>query len=366
MLEEIHVSNLRNIQGAKLLPSPSLNVLLGENGSGKSSLLESVHILSTGRSFRTVDLKNLIQFEQSQFLVRGKVKSQLRQWEDKASVNVGFMFSDKKERLAKVEGEKIKNSSDLARLLPMKFLSPLEGNLIEGAPSLRRRFLDWLMFHVEPSYLKQQKNFKAILSNRNATLRKKDRKQEPYWRAQLIDLSVALSELSASNFQHYLDYLKKEVNESLGEIDIHFEFYRGWRKGASLTDLMAQSLENEFKLGSSRYGYQRADLKIAVNGKPANLVLSRGQMKILALALHLAQIKFLKYERKANCVVLIDDIIAELDDQNICTMIEKIIETGNQCFVTSANVKLAELLKKNFSESYKLFHVEHGTIKEEE
>ncbi|MCY7295427.1 DNA replication/repair protein RecF [Alteromonas sp. a30] len=366
MLEELQVSNLRNIQNAKLFPSPSLNVLLGENGSGKSSLLESVHILSTGRSFRTVDLKNLLQFEKQHFLVRGKVKSQLREWEGNLGVNVGFMFSDKKERLAKIEGEKIKNSSDLARLLPMKFLSPLEGNLIEGAPSLRRRFLDWLMFHVEPDYLPQQKQFKSVLSNRNATLRKKDRGQEPYWRSQLIESSVRLSEMAEHNFEQFKIYVEDEVSDSLNGFDFHFELYRGWRKDTELSDLFSKAIDNEFKFGSSRYGFQRADLKITVDGKPSSLVLSRGQMKILALALHIAQIKFLKLERKSNCVVLIDDIIAELDDQNICTMIDKIIETGNQCFVTSANVKLAELLKKNFSKSYKLFHVEHGTIKEEE
>lgn len=365
MLEEIQVSELRNIGNAKLSPSNSLNVLLGENGSGKSSFLEGIHILSTGRSFRSMELKNLIQFEKAGFLVRGKVNPVLSGAEEE-SINVGFMFSDKKERLVKIGGDKVRNSSELARLLPMKFLSPLEGNLIEGAPSLRRKFIDWLMFHVEPSYLKHQKNFKSILSNRNTTLRKKDRAQEPYWRNQFVLASEALSEITSAVFEKFIHYIEIEIKDVLGDFPLNISFYRGWRLDANLDELIEQALDNEFKVGGSRYGYQRADLKITINSKPVNQVLSRGQMKILALALHIAQIKFLKEIRNSNCVVLIDDIIAELDDQNICAMIDKIIKTGNQCFVTSANVKLAELLKQNFGESYKLFHVEHGTIKEEE
>ena len=365
MLEEIQISDLRNIGNTHLKPSDSLNVLLGENGSGKSSFLEGIHILSTGRSFRSVELKHLIQFEKPAFMVRGRVKTEEVQFSAE-SVNVGFMFSDKKEKQVKINGEKIRNSSELARLLPMKFLSPLEGSLIEGAPSLRRRFIDWLMFHVEPSYLKHQKSFKSILSHRNSTLRKKDRGQEPYWRSQFIDQSRLLAELTSTVFDQFTNFINVEVEQLLGNIPLNITFYRGWRLDAELGDLLAQSLDNDFKTGGSRYGYQRADIKITVDGKPVSQVLSRGQMKILAIALHIAQIKFLKDVRNSNCVVLIDDIIAELDDQNVCAMIDKIIKTGNQCFVTSANIKLAELLKLNFSESYKLFHVEHGTIKEEE
>ncbi len=367
MLKAIHIENIRNISKAAIYPSPVLNVFIGENGSGKSTLLEAINLLSTGRSFRTVDLSSLISFEQSGLLARCVVINKSDIDTDITKTNVGFSFSRNKEKLVKINGDRIGNSSELAQCLPLKFLSPLEGELIEGAPGLRRKYVDWLMFHVEhPVYLEKLKSFKVVLSNRNATLKKKDRAQEPYWRNQFISLAEELAELTSVVFEEFKSFINREVTKILKTDAIEFVYFRGWKNGSELSQILEDNIENDFRIGTTRYGYQRSDLRILVDNKSAADVLSRGQMKLCAMALQLAQIKYLKQEKNVQCVVLIDDVIAELDDLNVCAVIEEFIDSNSQCFVTSANKKLADLLGTKFSDFYKLFHVEHGTIIEEE
>lgn len=369
MIKEIYIENVRNISRAAINPSPILNVFIGDNGSGKSTVLEGLYLLSTGRSFRTVELTNLIKFETESILVRGKINQSSKGNNDKTDGihKLGFSFSRRKEKVVKIDGEKIRNSSELAKCLPLKFLSPLEGELIEGSPGLRRKYIDWLMFHVEqPVYLDTLKSFKTVLSNRNATLRKNDRAQEPYWRKQFVNLSEELARITETKFTVFCNFLEEQLCKVLPGKCFKIEFYKGWREDSSLESLLTGSIDTDFKAGSTRFGYQRSDLKIRIDDKPAAQVLSRGQMKLCAMVLQLAQIKYLKTELDIQCVVLIDDVIAELDDSNVCAIVDEFIKSDSQCFITSANEKLADLLGREFGDFFKLFHVEHGTIKEEE
>lgn len=360
MIHEVYLQNLRNISLATVSPSNTLNVISGENGSGKSSFLEGLNLLATGRSFRTVDLQSLIKFDAPEFVVRGVV-----QHSSYSTSKIGIRLNRQKEKLIRVNGETVRASSELARQLPLKFMSPLEAELIEGSPGVRRKYLDWLMFHVKPSYLSELKQFKVALSNRNATLKNGDRKQEPYWRERVIHYSHTLSAATQDTMNHFMEYLNQEVR-LLKSYKININYYRGWRNDAEISDLLAESLERDFRTTSTRIGFQRSDLKIRANDRPASGVMSRGQMKICALALQLAQIKYLREHCNIKCVVLIDDIVAELDEKNLCAVVEGFVNSDSQLFITSANEKLAELFKTKFGNSLKLFHVEHGTMREEE
>jgi len=361
VIHEVYLHNLRNVTHASISPSKTLNVIYGENGSGKSSFLEGLNLLSTGRSFRTTDLQSLIKFDSSEFIVRGVV----HQEGSADSSNIGVRLNRKKEKLIRVNGETIRASSELARHLPLKFMSPLEAEMIDGSPGVRRKYLDWLMFHVKPGYLSELKQFKIALSNRNATLKSGDRQQEPYWRERVVDLSNKLAMQTQETMNVFTGYLEKEA-ELLNAYELRFSYYRGWRNEADLASLLAESIERDFKTVTTRIGYQRSDLKIRANGRSAAIVMSRGQMKICALALQLAQIKFLREHCNTHCVVLIDDIVAELDEKNLCAVVEGFVDSESQLFITSANDKLAELFKSKFGNSLKLFHVEHGTMREEE
>lgn len=134
MIHEVYLQNLRNVSLATITPSKSLNVICGENGSGKSSFLEGLNLLSTGRSFRTVDLQSLIKFDTPEFVVRGVV-----QHSSDLSNKIGIRLNRKKEKLIRVNGETIRASSELARHLPLKFMSPLEAELIEGEPRFTQK-----------------------------------------------------------------------------------------------------------------------------------------------------------------------------------------------------------------------------------
>ncbi|UAA38803.1 DNA replication/repair protein RecF [Paraneptunicella aestuarii] len=361
MIFTVQFENVRNIPIANVVPSPILNVLYGQNGSGKSSFLEALYLLSSGRSFRTTELKNLISFEKESLLVR----SELMVSQD-SKEKIGLSFSRSGQKLVKKNGEKIKNSSELARSLPLRFLSPTVSELVEGSPRNRRQFLDWIMFHVEPSYLNEFKTFKTVLANRNAVLKDKRKDQEAFWTEKLVELSYSLTGKCRNIVSDITPYIDASLSLFLSGCDISIDYYQGWGKEKDLAELLTQNLENEFKFGTTRYGFQRSDLRLKINGKPLNQVMSRGQLKLCAFALHLAQVRFINERNGVKCTVLIDDVISELDDINVCKVIGGFIDSGSQCFITSANDKLPKLLADHFSENYKLFHVEHGTITEEE
>ena len=360
MITSVQVNNVRNISQVLVKPSPIVNIFYGDNGSGKSSFLEALFLLSTGRSFRTSELKNLIKFDESSLLVRSEISKK------ENTSSIGFSFTKAGIRVAKRDGEKLKNSSELAKSIPLKFLSPLVSELVEGSPSVRRKYVDWLMFHVEHGYINRIKHFKTVLANRNAVLKNKDREQEPYWTSQFISLSEELANLCSRTCEALAPYIQQALTEFLVGVEVEVNYYQGWNVTKSLEELLEKNKEIEFKFGSTRYGFQRSDLRLTVKGRPINLVLSRGQMKLCSLALQLAQVRFIKELNGLKCTVLIDDVIAELDDANVCRVVDGFIDSESQCFITSANDKLPEILSSTIGKNYKLFHVEHGTITEEE
>jgi DNA replication and repair protein RecF len=358
-LTRLSVTAVRNIDTVTLHPSPRINLLTGLNGSGKTSLLEAIHLLGLARSFRSTRLQPVIQHEKPACTVFAEVSCLGRQ-----SRSLGVTRSRDGEYLIRIDGQTIRSAAELAEILPLQLINPDSFRLLEGSPKQRRQFMDWGVFHVEHQFLQVWQRFQKSLKQRNSLLRRGriPRSALDPWEVEL----VAVAEKIDSFRQAYLARLKPVFEAALARLvdldGLTLSYYRGWDRERALQSILDAQFERDMQLGYTQAGPQRADLRLRLNGQNAVDVLSRGQMKLVVCALKIAQAKLLEQnDRLADCVFLVDDLPSELDARHrgaLCTLLE---ELGCQVFITGVE---AEQLASSWREETPLamFHVEHGHI----
>lgn len=364
-LDQVQITQFRNISSAHIIPSPQLNVVVGQNGSGKSSFLESLHYLGFGRSFRTSRHKSVIQEAQNQFSVFALCTDI-----EGEKHKIGFLRNSKDEFQCSINGEKSQRLADLVAHIPVQIFTPQSSDLLLGAPNLRRRFIDWGLFHVEQSYYSLSMSYSKVLKQRNALLKSAqktnnfDTSQIVYWSHQLAIFGEKVSEHRLK----YISALKLIFNrislQFLPEFSLEISYNQGWDNSLSLVDALDKKLSTDLKMGFTSAGVHKADLKILANGVNAIERLSRGQLRMLVAALQLSQTLYLTETTKKSGVFLLDDIGAELDLQKREAFIDELLKTNTQLFVTAI-----EESQLSFVEKYndkKMFHVEHGHVKEEQ
>ncbi len=346
-------SGLRNLQPFSLQPA-LLNVLAGDNGSGKSSTLEALHLLATGRSFRGSRVDGAIAHGQEQvtLFVLG------RDPEGRES-RYGYGKSRGGEPEIRIDGQSA-GLGEIAAALPVRFIGPGSEELLEGEPAVRRGFLDWILFHVEPSYLGLWRRANRALSQRNALLKQRAAPAtlKP-WTRELAEASDRIAGLR----QAALADLQAELAPLLPRFAfieaINLQYARTAQPESESGWLELETRERE--LGYSLFGFQRDDLRIRVAEGMARDILSRGQRKVLVYALLLAEAALVRRKTGKISVLLLDDLCSELDRQNAALVLRLVLETGMQAFITALDPhELDGLLPADAGA--RMFHVEHGAI----
>ena len=340
-----------------------VNVFFGENGSGKTSLLEAVHILSCGRSFRTRNLASVISFSSDRCTCFG-----LLHQASGGVASVGVSREKGGDFLFKLSGEVVRSAAQLSDTLPVILLNNDSFQLLEGAPAFRRAFVDWGVFHVEHSFRGAWSRFQRCLKHRNSLLRhdRIDRLQMDVWDREFS----AAGEMVGHCRERYLERLRPVVEtvcRQMGlNLDISLSYNRGWPEGGELNALLREHLPRDQKMGFTHYGPHRADIKVRVDQKPAAEVLSRGQKKIVVTALKIAQgYAFQADNPGRHCLYLIDDLPAELDRSHRKAVASLLQDLGAQVLVTGVDRDelLAGWPHEPFGEQdMRVFHVEHGSV----
>ena len=358
-LEKVRVTDIRNLESVTLDPSPSINILYGANGSGKTSFLEAVHFLGMARSFRSSKLKSVIRQGVDNCTVFGRVSGAERKW----SLGVGRDLDATCQ--IHINGENYRQSSPLASILPLQVINPDSFRLLEGSPKDRRRFLDWGVFHVEHHFLELWKRLQKAMKQRNALLRhgKITDSLIKVWDQELIQCSTQIDIFRAEYFSALMPVFQETLDMLLGLKGLQVSYYRGWDKEKPLEDVLVRSLKRDLEVGYTQWGPHRADIKLRYQGLAAVDNLSRGQQKAVVCALKLAQGKLYSQSSQFGCVYLVDDLPSELDSdhrQRLCRMLE---EMNSQVFITCVDQEtLLDVWSKETD--VKMFHVEHGTLKE--
>lgn len=355
-LRRLKIHKLRNLNAVSITASQTLNLIHGANASGKTSLLEAIHFLARGRSFRTHHVQHLIQRDADKFTVFAESVDSSGQ-----VIPVGISRSRKSLDI-RVAGENVNGISELAVHFPLLVINPDSHQLLEQGPRQRRQFLDWGVFHVEPRFYPLWLRYQRALRQRNAALRHHAHVSEAtVWDRELISTGAEIDQLRQIYLDRLIPILPDFVEPLAGAGSLTLVYQRGWNKELSLADSLQQGLRRDRERGHTGQGPHRADLLFKLDGVPAQELVSRGQQKLLVSALRLAQASILGGLTGKRCLLLIDDLPAELDEQHRARLMALLAKLDAQLFITAIE---PNLLPVESWPNRKMFHVERGTVSE--
>lgn len=366
-IQDLNVQHCRIIENAELELSPTLNLIIGDNGSGKSSLLEAIYLLSRGRSFRTSRIAELISHQAESVLCSAKLFKQTNSINTSPTppaTTIGIDKSPKHTRI-RINKQDIKTQAELTRALPVTLIHPEAVTLVTGSPKLRRAFIDWIAFYIDVNFYDVWKHYQRVLKQRNACLRNPSQRSAlPYWTQELIKLQHPLQEqrLQAlqylmASIEHYQRMLWLDANLDL-ELGNGFPANTLFEDEVELATIFTERESLDIKFGNTFYGVHRADLVIKINGELASRSASRGQLKLLSTLLLLSQSRCISNQYAGKGIIAIDDLAAELDAENRQRLLDVLLETKQQLFITSTH-KQQSLFDANIHSS-SMFHVKHG------
>lgn len=357
-LTSLEVTGLRNLHPLSLSSLAGVNIFYGENGAGKTSVLEAIHLLGLARSFRSTQLTPVIQHDKNSCTVFGRLNG--------SNYPAGLTLGVTRQRGGGVEirvaGKTEKGAIHLAEVLPLQLINATSYLLLEGGPKQRRQFMDWGMFHVEQSFYHVWRKVQRCIKQRNAILRRGGMPEQlAPWDQELL-ASAALLDAARRDYTAKLEPVFLNILEQLTDLkEVRLTYRRGWKTGDYQSVLRA-SLDRDKRRGLTHYGPHRADLEITAEGHLAAQVLSRGQQKLLVCALRLAQGQLLSEQTQKGLVILVDDLPAEVDSQHqrrLCALLDQL---GMQLFLTCIEASELEQFSWPVLGEPQLFHVKQGAI----
>ncbi|RKR07302.1 DNA replication and repair protein RecF [Kushneria sinocarnis] len=360
-LERLQLVNLRNLGRLDMAPGAGINLINGANGSGKTSLLEGIHILGLGRSFRTRQLRHAIAHDQPGLTTFGRLAGN-------PPVPLGVERRRDADGLTmRLAGERVERIAELARHLPLQLINPDAFRLIEGSPGARREFLDWGVFHMKHDFFDVWRRARRALKHRNALLRhdRIDDRTLALWSHELARWSDTLDAMRSDYMARFVPVFEATLAELIEIPELTLRYQRGWDRERSLATLLEESVATDRQMKFTQQGPQRADLRLRVGRHPGVEVLSRGQQKLVVSAMKLAQGRLLEQQDEQRCIYLIDDLAAELDDRHrrgFCRLLEQM---NCQTFLTSIDPDALEGYW-HADTPIERFHVKQGRLEHAE
>ncbi|BAO42954.1 DNA replication and repair protein RecF [Thiolapillus brandeum] len=350
-IKQLQIENLRVIQTLTLEPGNGINFICGPNGAGKTSVLEAIYLLGQGKSFRHAEAGPFIRNGETSCLVVAETDDRLAR-----SSRLGIQRG-RKSFLARHGGIDIRRRSELLRLLPVQIITPQSHELLERGPELRRRYLDFGLFHVEQSYHQVLMSYQRGIKQRNAALRSGNGRLAISFDEQLAGVSETIVRLRRGILETIESNLARFMQEMSFPNEVKLQFSPGWKEDVSLEKALKGHLERDLAQGYTSVGPHRAELKILVGGRRAEKYLSRGQQKVLVYGLVLSLSQLIVEKEKEPPVLLIDDLGAELDTLNRTRIVDYLSGREEQVFITSVD-QPANIHDRDNA----VFHVEHGCL----
>jgi DNA replication and repair protein RecF len=326
-LADISISNLRCIESAEMRLPSGLSLIYGGNGSGKTSVLEGIFILGRGRSFRTRNSERLITRGQSLMRVTGQI---LRSSGD--AVRLGCEVS-RTGTTARIAGRPAEALTELSQVFPVQAIEPGIHRLVEEGGYRRRRWLDWAVFHVEPQFAELWVRYNRVLRQRNAAL-KTQADTLSVWDVDLARAGEAITEARRGLMERLQPYWAATVMELSG-LPVELHYLRGWSQEHTLAEALSASRASDELRRQTQAGPHRADVAVRLHGRAARDVLSRGQQKLVAVAMTLAELRLLQDTLQITPTLLLDDPAAELDGERLGRFIDGVASLRCQLVVTS-------------------------------
>ena len=399
MIERLQISHLRNLTQISLEPA-ACNIIIGANGSGKTSLLEAIFLLSRGKSFRHHQPKRYIQHHQNNTTVHAKLND---------SRTLAIQKQADATTILRLNQTTVYNQSILTEQLPTLLIDPSTMDMLEQGSASRRQLLDWLVFHMKQGFHPQWMAYQRLLKQRNSLLKRTRHLTQVQlselksWDKGLSNHAALIHHYREQVFTEWQPYFAKSILQLLPSYaeQLSLSYNAGYDTSVALDVQLNERLEQDLQLGYTRIGNHRADIHVhwrsneSVNDQTtdhrtaasansiqtklptlkeqAANVLSRGEKKLLITALRLSQLPLLLNDEersnsinddlssRATPVVLLDDITAELDDRAIEILLSTLARLPCQVFMTSLTDDILPLVNELWSQP-NTFHVKQGEI----
>jgi len=345
--------NFRLLKNAQFELHPKLNYLIGGNGAGKSTALEALHVLGRASSPRGGS-QALVTEGESAWSLEGALSV-----DDSLSPPTLIQVRWSARRLSVALNHRDASLAELVRLVPILSLDPLSHRIMDDGPGIRRRYIDWGVFHMEHSFHASWIRMNRALRQRNAGLRAHAGVKElAGWNRELVATSIQITELRL----RYVEQLEKVAKTfwmgMLGEGNWHLRFLPGWRETQSYADVLEQNQEGDRRIGYTREGPHRAELQILSDNNQLKDRISRGQQKLLVAALILAQSDLYRHQHGYAPILLVDDFASELSQESQCKFLAELETYSGQKII--AALEYSEAMRS--SHDHLMFHMEHGHI----
>jgi DNA replication and repair protein RecF len=361
LLKRIHIRTFRNIKDADVQFGNRFNIFFGNNGQGKTNLLEAIFFLATVKSFRHAKNKDMIAWDEPAANLRCTVADQKLQHDL-------FIAFDSHGRQLKVDGKNVTKVTDYCNIFSVVAFSPEELGMVCGSPEQRRRYLDRAIFSSNSEYLGLYYDYFRALKQRNQLLKSRNYAGIEAWTDQLASAAARLvtvrnryvNELAVLFFKYYQEISGSDEEgrlcyhaNSLSETDDPLEVRR------QLCSVWAENSRLERERGMTLKGPHRDDLEFILNNKPIREHGSQGQQKSFVIALKMAEIEYLEKISGRMPILLLDDMTAELDSSRIWHLMKFMADRQMQVFITTTDPDTVPLAKEL---ECSCFHVESGRL----
>lgn len=349
IIKEIQIKNFRNIINQKIKFSDNINIFIADNAQGKTSLIEALYYLGHNKSFKSINLLEIINQKENHIYIKAKTNSS----------NIKIIKSNNILNI-EVNDQKIKNISTLTKKLPIQLITIDRGFVVGGSPKNKRYYLDWGVFHEEHNFLQLHQKHKKIIKNINLLIIRQQKQQLKIWFKELAKISAKINKIRSDYLQqlrqidsfNYFDNLKIDIK------NFNYKLNNGWPKETGDTEnniyqYLIDNIDNILKNKSLKKGSQVASIDFYFNKKKENQ-LSRGEQKTLSIIFWLTQILFL-IKNKIKPIVLIDDLPSELDEDKIKSIISFLQKIKIQVFITG-------ITPIKHTKNCNLFNIKNGEI----
>ena len=358
LLTQFSLQDFRNIDSAHLTFKDGLNLIYGQNGSGKTSLLEGLCLLNSGRSFRSYYSDSMIRHDRLAMILFAKLQNK------DSLIKVGLQKHKSGKTRLRLNDTDVQQVSDIASYLPVQVISPESFSLIFDGPKARRKFMDWGVFYISQEFHELWLTTQRLLKQRNILLKqsKSNEKEVSFWNHQLQACVQRVTDLREEYISSLNEALQGIIELFIPAHLVEVSFYAGWDRKRSYIEALDAAYERDRALGYTSIGPQKADIRLRIGRMSVQDVLSRGQLKLLVCALRIAQGIILKKQVNKSTLYLVDDLPSKLDEYHRRLLLSKLLEIEAQILVTAIEPSLITDVLSQAPNT--MFHVKHGQVTE--
>ena len=363
ILRQISILNYKNITQAELQLSPKMNCFIGQNGEGKTNVLDAVHFLSLCKSMTTSQDSLCIRHGEDLAVLQGQYEREDGVTED---ISLGMKRGQKK--VLKRNQKAYQRMAEHIGLIPLVVVSPLDQMLIAGGSEERRRFMDVVLSQTNRPYLDALMNYNKALAQRNALLKQEDPAPDAellsLWEEEMARHGQLIYETRAQYVAEFMPLFQQFYSRiSQGREQVELTYVSHAQRGP-LLEVIQRDRHKDLAVGYSLHGTHKDDLEMTLGGFPIKREGSQGQNKTFLIALKLAQFDFLRRTgSRTTPLLLLDDIFDKLDSERVEQIVRLVSEADfGQIFITDTNRDHLDQILKRMGGDYRLFHVKGGEV----